>query len=130
MDPLRGDVFSPADEDDSGTPWALLALTACLLVAASSAVSSLVTAVTLAQPTPAVEQAEEVQVVYDRPAEDVQVSEVRTDGPIYDLPADVSQVIVCDKLNREYLLLTTDEGGLCLVPYMDEDGEQAVMPQA
>lgn len=119
MDPLRGDVFSPADEDDTGTPWALLALTACLLVAASSAVSSLVTAVTLAQPAPAVEQAEEVQV-----------SEARTDGPIYDLPADVSQVIVCDKLNREYLLLTTDEGGLCLLPYLDEDGNQAVMPQA
>lgn len=54
----------------------------------------------------------------------------RTDGPIYDLPDDVHQEIVCDKLNREYLLLTTDEGGVYLMPYLDEHGDQAIMPQA
>ena len=37
---------------------------------------------------------------------------------------------VCDKLNREYLLLTTDEGGVYLMPYLDEHGDQAIMPQA
>lgn len=58
------------------------------------------------------------------------VSKARTDGPIYDLPEGVGQQIVCDRLNREYLLLTTEQGGVCLVPYMDEDGKQAVMPQA
>lgn len=63
-------------------------------------------------------------------AQDVEVRPARTDGPIYDLPEGIGQEIVCDKLNREYLLLTTEQGGVCLVPYMDEDGKQAVMPQA
>lgn len=63
-------------------------------------------------------------------AQDVEVKPARTDGPIYDLPEGVGQQIVCDRLNREYLLLTTEQGGVCLVPYMDEDGKQAVMPQA
>ena len=58
------------------------------------------------------------------------VSKARTDGPIYDLPGDVHQQIVCDRYNREDLLLTTEQGSVCLVPYMDEDGEQAIMPQA
>lgn len=63
-------------------------------------------------------------------AQDVDVRPARTDGPIYDLPEGIGQEIVCDKLNREYLLLTTEQGGVCLVPYLDEDGKQAVMPQA
>ena len=58
------------------------------------------------------------------------VSPARTDGPIYDLPVDVHQEIVCDKLNREYLLLTTDEGGVYLMPYLDEHGDQVIMQQA
>lgn len=58
------------------------------------------------------------------------VSKARTDGPIYDLPEDVHQQIVCDRYNREYLLLTTDEGGIYLIPYLDENGEQEIMPQA
>lgn len=58
------------------------------------------------------------------------VSKARTDGPLYDLPEDVHQQIVCDRHNREYLLLTTDEGGVYLVPYLDENGEQEIMPQA
>lgn len=63
-------------------------------------------------------------------AQDMTVSPARTDGPIYDLPDGVHQEIVCDKLNREYLLLTTDEGGVYLMPYLDEHGDQAIMPQA
>lgn len=58
------------------------------------------------------------------------VSKARTDGPLYDLPEDVHQQIVCDRHNREYLLLTTDEGGVYLIPYLDENGEQEIMPQA
>ena len=63
-------------------------------------------------------------------AQTMEVHEARTDGPIYDLPEGVGQAVVCDSLNREYLLLTTEQGGVCLVPYLDEDGQQAVMPQA
>lgn len=127
MDASRGDTFSPADEDDSGAPVMLCVVAALLVVGIVSAASSLVTAVALSQPTEAAAQ-EEAVTVYDTPAETV-VTEARTDGPIYDLPSDVSQTIVCDRLNREYLLLTTEGGGVCLVPYLDEDGEQAVMPQ-
>ena len=127
MDALRGDTFSPADEDDSGATTLLFAVAALLVAGILSAASSLVTAVALSQPTEAAAQ-EEAVTVYDTPAETV-VTEARTDGPIYDLPSDVSQTIVCDRLNREYLLLTTEGGGVCLVPYLDEDGEQAVMPQ-
>ncbi len=63
-------------------------------------------------------------------AQEVRVSPARTDGPIYDLPEGIGQEIVCDRCNREYLLLTTEQGGVFLMPYMDEDGQQAVMPQA
>lgn len=37
---------------------------------------------------------------------------------------------MCDEHNREYLLLTTEQGGVFLMPYLDEDGEQEIMPQA
>lgn len=63
-------------------------------------------------------------------AQEVRVSPARTDGPIYDLPEDVRQEVVCDEHNREYLLLTTEQGGVFLMPYLDEDGEQEIMPQA
>lgn len=63
-------------------------------------------------------------------AQEVQASPARTDGPIYDLPGDVRQEIVCDEHNREYLLLTTEQGGVFLMPYMGSDGEQEIMPQA
>ena len=63
-------------------------------------------------------------------AQDMTVLPARTDGPLYDLPEHVDQVIVCDEHNREYLLLTTEQGGVAIIPYMDEHGEQEVMPQA
>lgn len=63
-------------------------------------------------------------------AQEMTVSPARTDGPIYDLPSGVDQTIVCDSYNREYLLLTTANGGVYLMPYTDEDGNQAIMPQA
>ena len=43
-------------------------------------------------------------------AQDVTVRQARTDGPIYDLPEGIGQEIVCDERNREYLLLTTEQG--------------------
>ncbi len=54
----------------------------------------------------------------------MQASPALTDGPIYDLPEGIGQEIVCDERNREYLLLTTEQGGVFLMPYLDEDGEQ------
>lgn len=63
-------------------------------------------------------------------AQEVRVSPARTDGPIYDLPEGIGQEIVCDEHNREYLLLTTEQGGVFLMPYLGEDGEQEIMPQA
>lgn len=63
-------------------------------------------------------------------AQEMQASPAHTDGPIYDLPEGIGQEIVCDERNREYLLLTTEQGGVFLMPYLDEDGEQEIMPQA
>ena len=40
----------------------------------------------------------------------MQASPARTDCPIYDLPEGIGQEIVCDERNREYLLLTTEQG--------------------
>lgn len=50
----------------------------------------------------------------------------QSEGPIYDLPDGVTGRIVCDRRNREYLLVTTKEGGVSIIPYMDDDGNQAV----
>ena len=63
-------------------------------------------------------------------AQEMRVSPARTDGPIYDLPEGIGQEVVCDEHNREYLLLTTEQGGVFLMPYLDENGEQEIMPQA
>ncbi len=118
--------WSPADDDDSGAVFPLCVLAALLVAGVVALASSLVTAVAVAQPSADTAQTAELPVVYDTPA----VTETRTDGPIYDLPDEVSQAIVCDRLNREYLLLTTEQGGVCLLPYLDENGEQKIMPQA
>ncbi len=99
---------SPADEERNGGCGPLL-LAVLVLLMVFGAVSS-------------VHQANGAQTM--------EVHEARTDGPIYDLPQGVRQEIVCDSLNREYLLLTTEQGGVFLMPYLDEDGQQAVMPQA
>ena len=63
-------------------------------------------------------------------SQDMTALPARTDGPLYDLPEHVDQAIVCDERNREYLLLTTEHGDVFLMPYLDEDGEQEIMPQA
>ena len=98
---------SPADEERGGCD--LFVLTALLLLIILGAVSCTSKAMG---------------------AQDMTVLPARTDGPLYDLPEHVDQAIVCDERNREYLLLTTEQGGVFLMPYLDEDGQQAVMPQA
>lgn len=77
-------------------------------------------------------ETETVPIVYDNPATGVYmtVSPARTDGELYDLPDDIHQQIVCDHQNREYMLLTTDSGGVAITPLLDENGEQKIMPQA
>lgn len=122
--------WSPADDDDSGAAFPLCVLAALLVAGVVALASSLVTDVAVTQPSAATEQETEILTVYDTPADGVEVTAARTDGPIYDLPQGVSQTIVCDRLNREYLLLTTEQGGVCLLPYLDENGDQAIMPQA
>ena len=99
---------SPADEDRNGG-CGLIVLLAALLFAACGFSSCAMSAFA---------------------NDGMTVSKARTDGPLYDLPEDVHQQIVCDRHNREYLLLTTDEGGVYLIPYLDENGEQEIMPQA
>lgn len=99
---------SPADEDQNGGCGPLLLAVLALLVVLGT-----------------------VSCVHQASgAQEMQVLSARTDGPIYDLPEGVGQQIVCDKLNREYLLLTTEQGGVFLMPYLDENGEQEIMPQA
>ncbi|WP_058270591.1 hypothetical protein [Olsenella massiliensis] len=61
---------------------------------------------------------------------DMAVTDTRTDGPIFDLPGYVRQEIVCDRHNREHLLLTTGPGGARLMSYLGESGKRKVMPQA
>lgn len=98
---------SPADEERSGCgPFVLAALLLLIILGAVSCTSKAMG------------------------AQGMTVLPARTDGPLYDLPEHVDQAIVCDERNREYLLLTTEQGGVAIIPYMDENGEQEVMPQA
>lgn len=122
----RDDNLNDADGQGGGF------LHVCVGLALAVLLPLLAFAVLDSQPTaqePEVEQIE-LSVVYDAPAEDAGgAGPVRTDGPIYDLPDGVDQTIVCDRLNREYLLLTIPEGGVFLLPWLDENGEQEVMPR-
>lgn len=122
----RDDRLNDADGQGSGF------LPVCVGLALAVLLPLLAFAVFDSQPTaqePEVEQIE-LAVVYDAPAEDASgTGPARTDGPIYDPPDGVGQTIACDRLNREHLLLTTPEGGAFLLPWLDEDGEQEVMPR-
>ncbi len=60
----------------------------------------------------------------------MQASPARTDCPIYDLPEGIGQGNRVRRAQPQYLLLTTEQGGVFLMPYLDEDGEQEIMPQA
>lgn len=107
----------------------------CVVAGAAAVltVAALLVLVLSAQPT--VEQEdEELPAVYDKPAtleasERVTVSAARTDGVLYDLPSNIHQAVTCDRNNREYMVLWTDEGGLTIEPILEADGTPAFMPQ-
>lgn len=71
---------------------------------------------------------EPLAIVQDTPGEGMRVLP-QADGPFYDMPGDVEQSIVCDRENRMYVLLRTSEGGVAIVPYLDERGSQKIMPR-
>lgn len=71
---------------------------------------------------------EPLATVYDTSAEGMTV-EKQADGPLYDAPPDIEQVVVCDRDNRMYILLRTPQGGIAITPYLDRDGSQRVMPR-
>lgn len=106
----------------------LLAITLAIAAAAFAlgATCGLVCAASAAEPDHGVERH---PIVYDRLAEGQTVRRARSDGPLYNLPAGISQDVVCDELNREFLLLTNGDGGIALVPVIGPDGSQSVMPQ-
>lgn len=53
----------------------------------------------------------------------------QADGPFYDMPRDIDQRVVCDRSNREYVLLRTEQGCIAITPLLDEEGKHAVMPR-
>lgn len=52
-----------------------------------------------------------------------------SDGPLYNLPEGYTQTIVVDRSNRAYVLVESRSGGVAVVPYLDEDGGQVIIPQ-
>lgn len=71
---------------------------------------------------------EPLAIVHDTPGEGMRAAP-QADGPFYDMPGDIEQSIVCDRENRMYVLLRTSEGGVAIVPYLDERGSQKIMPR-
>lgn len=71
---------------------------------------------------------EPLATVRDTPGEGMRVLP-QADGPLYDTPPDIEQVVVCDRDNRMYILLRTPQGGIAITPYLDRDGSQRVMPR-
>lgn len=53
-----------------------------------------------------------------------------SDGPLYNLPEGYRQTIVVDRSNRAYVLVESRSGGIAVVPYLDDEGAQVVLPQA
>ena len=105
-------------------------VTATIVVAAAvsavlgSLVALLVCRLSLGAPNEAREPSRDATV-----AEDEADSRGTSGGPLF-LPEGYGQNVVCDRSNRAYVLVTSPEGGLSVVPYLDEDGEQAVIPQS
>lgn len=94
-----------------------------LLFALSFSASAIIRASAIEPPHP-----EPLATVYDAPGEGMRVVP-QSDGPFYDMPGDIEQSIVCDRENRMYVLLRTSEGGVAIVPYLDERGSQKIMPR-
>lgn len=72
---------------------------------------------------------------YNVDATEMDVSEARTDGPIYDLPTQFKQQVVVDRDNKEYILIWYENRygkveALDFEPLLDSDGNSVVMDQA
>lgn len=123
---------SPAEEE-MAVHGALVAA-GCVFSALGLIATLAVLLITLLD-TPAQEPEEEVEipVIYDSPAEEAGEDMTvmpQADGPFYNMPLEYEQTIVCDRQNREYVLVVSPEGGVAIVPYLDENGEQRRMPYA
>lgn len=101
------------------------------VAAAGSAIAALAILGTcaIAEARAAGADGEGAAAVYETPAEGSLTARPQADGPLYDAPLDIEQSVVCDRENRMYILLESPEGGIAITPYLDEDGEQRVMPR-
>ena len=51
----------------------------------------------------------------------------QSDGPLYDLPQNVSSYIAVERsTNRAYIVIESDRG-IAITPYLDGDGDQVVI---
>lgn len=51
----------------------------------------------------------------------------QSDGPLYDLPQNVSSYIATERsTNRAYIVVESDRG-IAITPYLDENGDQVVI---
>lgn len=51
----------------------------------------------------------------------------QSDGPLYDLPQNVTSYIATERsTNRAYIVVESDRG-IAITPYLDENGEQVVL---
>lgn len=51
----------------------------------------------------------------------------QSEGPLYDLPQNVSSYIATERsTNRAYIVVESDRG-IAITPYLDEDGDQVII---
>lgn len=108
------------------------AVVAILVAVAAAAFAVLAAPAATAADDPTEGAGAEIATVYDTPsdesAETATVAPANS-GPLYSLPLEYEQEIVCDRSNRAYILVTRGTS-FSIVPYLDENGEQVVIPQA
>ena len=97
---------------------------AALAIGVAAAVAALVAT---SQPTGAGD-VPETPTVYDRAAT-VTVREASS-GPLADLPTGWSSFTAHELDGRSWLVVTSPEGGVAMVPQLDSDGTQHVVPQS